>query len=552
MKIKAQKKSAATKVKATSKAAAATPEKVTPTKVAAQRERRDIEPSQLVAAPWNPRGDITPESVADLAASIATVGIIEPVVVMPGDGAFIIIAGHRRVKAAIVAGLATIPCDVLTGVDEAQARRMTFIENLQRKDADPLLEAELVGNLMADGMTQAEIAAETGRGEKWVARRANLVNLSASWRKRLAAGERIAIECLEHVAAYPQALQEHLRKSGEWESRRNNGQLRWPDIRREFVNEVRDLKEAIFDCSKCYQCAKNSGCTPDLFDYDGGKNPALGRCLDAACYKRRRNKHVADTLEAAKASCVTIIKDDPRYTGIKTSPTKTSKCRTLYTWQSYDGETQILWAEAPKKKTAAETKQQEAYDEKIAAERKEKRERNKAIRKLAEWCGGGTAGEPCNLAKLLDDRIERQPYTNSASPFAVFAIQHAFYFVGWSSWKLVGTNTEMRDCAISALFGNLTVPAAWTSRVAAEIINSLNPSRGGGWQAERNAVLILHMLGADAADKVGADIVAAIVPENDDAGKSRDPQVKWLGEGEECEPCDDDSEEAGSEEGGAE
>ena len=83
MKIKAPKKSAATKVKATSKAAAATPEKATTTKVAAQRERRDIEPSQLAAAPWNPRGDITPESVADLAASIATVGIIEPVVVMP-------------------------------------------------------------------------------------------------------------------------------------------------------------------------------------------------------------------------------------------------------------------------------------------------------------------------------------------------------------------------------------------------------------------------------------------------------------------------------------
>ena len=137
----------------------------------------------------------------------------------------------------------------------------------------------------------------------------------------------------------------------------------------------------------------------------------------------------------------------------------------------------------------------------------------------------------------------------------MFALQHAFDFIGWPGYKLVGTNTAVRDCAISALFGSLTVPAAWTSRVAAEIINSLNPSRGGGWQAERNAVLILRMLGADAAVKVGADIVAAIVPKNDDAGNFRNPQVKWLGEGEECdpyEPCDDDdSEEAESEEGGA-
>lgn len=130
-----------------------------------RRERREIEPSMLKSAPWNPRGEVTPESVADLAASMRTLGVIQPLVAMlDKDGGTTLVAGHRRLVAAKAAGLATVPVDVLVGVDRETARRMTFIENLQRKDADPLLESELVGDLVKSGMTQAEIAAETGRG----------------------------------------------------------------------------------------------------------------------------------------------------------------------------------------------------------------------------------------------------------------------------------------------------------------------------------------------------------------------------------------------------
>lgn len=553
MKKKATKKSAATKVKAKSETVAATPEKATPAKVNVQRERRDIEPSQLVAAPWNPRGDITPESVADLAASIATVGIIEPVVVMPGDSStsYIIVAGHRRVKAAIVAGLATVPCDVLTGIDEAQARRMTFIENLQRKDADPLLESELVGNLIADGMTQEEIAAETGRDRKWVARRSNLTKLSTAWRKRVASGEQFTVDCLEHIAAYPIEIQERLGKIQKGYCRA----VKWEDLSWYFKKETCDLSEAPFDTHSCRLCIHNTGCTPDLFDWDR-KPAALGKCLEQKCFKKRVAAYIDEVRAKAEADGTVVYRHEPPYDA-DAQQRRDKKHTELYIYTDYNKELKIEWGRPKSKKATDTSAAREAYAEKIAAERKAKRERNKAIRKLAEWCGSGTAGEPCNLAKLLDDRIGRQPYTNRASPFAVFAIQHAFDFVGWSSYKLIGTDSEVHHCAISALFGNLTVPDTWTSRVAAEIINSLNPSHSGGWQAERNAVLILRMLGADAADKLGADIVAAIIPENDDAEKFRNPQIKWLGDGEKCdpcEPCDDDEDIEGEDtekEGGA-
>lgn len=521
MKKKETKKVAAMEVKAKSQTVAL-PEEVTPSKVVAARTSLDVATSALVAAPWNPRGEIKPESVSDLTASIATVGIIEPVIARRGAkaGEYIIVAGHRRVAAAKAAGLASVPCDILD-IDEATARRMMFIENLQRKDADPLLESELIGNLIADGMTQEEIAAETGRGEKWVARRLNLSKLSPSWRKRIADGEKITTDCIEHIAAYPKAIQERLKKTRGYNCA--DGVLHWSDIRREFVNESCDLKEAIFDCSKCYKCAKNSGCAPSLFDFDGGKNPALGRCLDPACYKRKNAKHIADTIEAAKASCVTIVKENPTYSGKKISTTKTRTCNTLYTWEGYDKEQHILWSESPKAKSQFSTSAaRDVYDEKIAAERKEKRERNKAIRALAAWC----ATED-NLAKLLDDWFS-DDYTKCIDPFAPFIVQEAFRLIGQASYLLVGTDTGNEVCARSALFGNLAVPDGWTKDAAKAIIAGLDPSRNEGYPAAHNALIILRMLGNDALGALGAENVGAIIPKKDDIEETRNPKVKWL------------------------
>ena len=264
---KANKKVAKTKIKAKGKkaAAAATPEVKAPRAINIKRERLEIKTESLTAAPWNPRGEISPESVADLVSSITTVGIIEPLVVMePESGkGYIIIAGHRRAKAAALAECKTVPCDVLRGIDVATAKRMTFIENLQRRDADPILESNLVAELVADGMTTDEIAAEIGRDRKWVLRRKNLTNLSPSWRKRVASGEKITTDCLEHIAAYPEAIQEKLKTL----YKNFRGTVHWDNLSWEFKRETCDLSGAAFDTSPCRTCPKNTGCTPDLFDW---------------------------------------------------------------------------------------------------------------------------------------------------------------------------------------------------------------------------------------------------------------------------------------------
>lgn len=175
-------KSAAKKVKT----ATAQPQPQAQAK-ALERKRIEVAAHQLRSAPWNPRPEITSESVADITASIREIGLIQPLVVMKdpekkpvgGVDFYLVVAGHRRFKACVDAGLSPIPCDVID-CDVPMAKRVTMIENLQRKDVDPLMEADLIAGLIEGGMTQAEIAAETGRGEKWVARRANLVKLSKS------------------------------------------------------------------------------------------------------------------------------------------------------------------------------------------------------------------------------------------------------------------------------------------------------------------------------------------------------------------------------------
>lgn len=325
------------------------------------RRRMDVDVGKVHVAAWNPRGKITPESVADLAASIRTLGMIQPVVcMMESNGSLTLIAGHRRLVAAKLAGLKTIPCEALAGLDEATAKRMTFIENLQRLDADPLLESELVGSLVKSGMTHAEIAAETGRGEKWVARRANLVNLSPSWRDRVKSGEQITIDCLEHVAAYPLEIQEKCKEASDSYYGNKDG-ISWHDIRWMFQRETRDLKEVLFDTEKCRTCPNNTGCCPDLFDETETKD-RLGKCMDEKCFTQKTEQVVDDAVSKAESKGRTVVKNKQPYQfgvyGGTKRPTKTNTA--LYVYTDCNGNRVMEYAEPPppEEKKKAKTKEE--------------------------------------------------------------------------------------------------------------------------------------------------------------------------------------------------
>ena len=90
---------------------------------------------------FNPRGKINKESVADLAKSIAQDGVLQAILVREVNGSYKVVAGHRRLMAAQVAGLTEIPAQVRRIEDDEDAKALAFDENEQREDMVPMARA---------------------------------------------------------------------------------------------------------------------------------------------------------------------------------------------------------------------------------------------------------------------------------------------------------------------------------------------------------------------------------------------------------------------------
>lgn len=126
---------------------------------------------------YQPRTQMDPESIADLAESIRAQGLIQPILVRPtDDGQHEIIAGERRWRAAKLAGLDKVPV-VVRQIPDESALAMALIENIQREDLNPMEEAQGIQRLIAEfGMTHDKAASAVGRSRSGVS---NLLRLLA-------------------------------------------------------------------------------------------------------------------------------------------------------------------------------------------------------------------------------------------------------------------------------------------------------------------------------------------------------------------------------------
>jgi ParB family chromosome partitioning protein len=133
---------------------------------------------------YQPRVDMRPESLAELAESIKAQGVIQPIVVRPLDVPageplrYEIIAGERRWRAAQIAGLKDIPC-VIRRVRDDAAIAMALIENIQRENLNPLEEARALDRLIAEfGVTHQQAAEAVGRSRVAVSNLLRLLELA--------------------------------------------------------------------------------------------------------------------------------------------------------------------------------------------------------------------------------------------------------------------------------------------------------------------------------------------------------------------------------------
>ena len=145
----------------------------------AQDRLTELPLASLRPGRYQPRTQMSPDAIADLADSIKAQGVIQPILARPvQDGQFEIIAGERRWRAAKLAGLDSVPVLVRDVRDEL-ALAMALIENIQREDLNPIEEAQGVQRLIAEfGMTHEAAAAAVGRSRSGVTNLLRLLGLA--------------------------------------------------------------------------------------------------------------------------------------------------------------------------------------------------------------------------------------------------------------------------------------------------------------------------------------------------------------------------------------
>ena len=148
----------------------------------AVEERNDITKlkiTQIEPRSDQPRKDFDPESLAQLADSIAAHGVLQPLLVREsGDGFYEIIAGERRWRASKLAGLTEVPVIVIEA-DELKAAQVALIENIQREDLNPIEEAMAYKRLIDEfHLKQDEIAERVGKSRTAVTNAMRLLKLS--------------------------------------------------------------------------------------------------------------------------------------------------------------------------------------------------------------------------------------------------------------------------------------------------------------------------------------------------------------------------------------
>jgi len=155
-----------------------------------ERSTNDIPVDQIVFNPYQPRKNIDDEKFQELVKSVRLHGILQPIVVRANsDSTYELVAGERRLRAAIAAGLTRIPAVIKEYTNE-QSLEVALIENLQREDIGPL-EAAIAYKRLIDEfhLTQDDVAFKIGKSRPSITNTLRLLNLPEDIQKSLEKGQ---------------------------------------------------------------------------------------------------------------------------------------------------------------------------------------------------------------------------------------------------------------------------------------------------------------------------------------------------------------------------
>lgn len=185
-----------------------------------QPRLEDLPVASIVPNPHQPRVHFDEESLAELAASVREIGVLQPVLVRPGaeDGTYELVAGERRWRAARRAGLAVIPAIVRTTDDLGSVER-ALVENLHRQDLTALEEASAYQQLVEDfSLTHEQVASRVGKSRSAVTNTLRLLSLPPAIQALLADGRLSAGHAKALLGSPDRAFQEQLARRAAAES----------------------------------------------------------------------------------------------------------------------------------------------------------------------------------------------------------------------------------------------------------------------------------------------------------------------------------------------
>ena len=214
----------------------------------------DIRPNH-----YQPRKEFSPEELKELADSIRTAGLLQPIAVRHAKDGYELVAGERRLRAVKSLGWTTVPA-IVRDYDDRTMLTLALIENLQRADLNPIEEAEGYARLASEfDLTQNEIADLVGKDRSTVANLQRVLQLPAAVRKMLETGAlslgharpllaledaalatKLATEAVEHGLSV-RAIEERVRQDAPRHDKPHRGRPRKEDTRPPEVRHVEDL-----------------------------------------------------------------------------------------------------------------------------------------------------------------------------------------------------------------------------------------------------------------------------------------------------------------------
>lgn len=283
-------------------------------------ELKEVKIEKIVFSKTNPRKEFNKNSLQELAESIQSNGLINPVMLRKKGSNYELVSGERRVRACKLIKKKSVVA-IVKDLSDEHVLEIQYIENLQRQDVHPLDEASFISGMIETGKYNIEtIADKTGKTKTYVAGRLQLTKLIPEVRKSFAEGK---IE-LGHALLLAK-LQEEDQKRLYKELLMDQEGWQYTTVA-QLKNYIKKMilnlntapfnkKDALLlpDAGNCLTCIKRTGNNLDLFEEFSGKNI----CTDPACYFEKVRLHIEQRLNRAEQEGIKMVKLVTSYNGNK-------------------------------------------------------------------------------------------------------------------------------------------------------------------------------------------------------------------------------------------